>query len=76
VSCKDPKATPERQARVSYAPAIAARPMDTTPRPADSEPETDADRAAGRIVDADQVGAWIESIGTDHELPSPSTRRR
>jgi predicted transcriptional regulator len=27
--------------------------------------------AAGRIVDEAEVDAWIDSIGTDHELPVP-----
>jgi predicted transcriptional regulator len=38
--------------------------------------EADADIAAGRLVDAADVDAWIDSIGTDHELPLPATRRR
>ena len=32
--------------------------------------------AAGRVVDSAKVKAWIDSIGTDHELPPPPTRRR
>jgi predicted transcriptional regulator len=31
--------------------------------------EADADIAAGRLIDAAEVDAWIDSIGTDHELP-------
>ncbi len=31
---------------------------------------------AGFYVDAAEVDAWIDSIGTDHELPPPPTRRR
>lgn len=27
--------------------------------------------AAGRVVDEAEVDAWIDSIGTDHELPVP-----
>jgi|SRR5580658_9330516 hypothetical protein len=33
--------------------------------------EADADIAAGRVVDSAKVNAWIDSIGTDHELPVP-----
>ena len=32
--------------------------------------------AAGLYVDADDIDAWIDSIGTDHELPPSPTRRR
>ena len=38
--------------------------------------EARAELDAGLYVDADEIAAWIESIGTDHELPLPSTRRR
>jgi predicted transcriptional regulator len=38
--------------------------------------EADAEIEAGLYVDADEVDAWIDSIGTDHELPPPPTRRR
>lgn len=30
-----------------------------------------ADVEAGRVIDGDQVMAWIESWGSDNELPSP-----
>ena len=33
--------------------------------------EADADLAAGRYVDSSVVKAWIDSVGTDHELPVP-----
>ena len=33
--------------------------------------EADADVAAGRLVDEADVDAWIDSLGTDHELPVP-----
>jgi predicted transcriptional regulator len=35
--------------------------------------EADADIAAGRVVDEADVDAWIDSIGTDHELPVPTS---
>ena len=38
--------------------------------------EAQAQIDAGFYVDADEVDAWIDSIGTDHELPPPPTRRR
>jgi predicted transcriptional regulator len=38
--------------------------------------EADAEIEAGLYVDADEVDAWIDSIGTDHELPPPPTRQR
>lgn len=31
--------------------------------------------AAGRVVDSAKVKAWIDSIGTDHELPVPYSDR-
>ena len=35
-----------------------------------------AELDAGCYVDADEIDAWIDSIGADHELPPPPTRRR
>jgi len=37
--------------------------------------EADADIAAGRMVDSAKVKQWIDSIGTDHELPVPYSGR-
>ena len=37
--------------------------------------QADASIAAGRIVDEAEVDAWIDSIGTDHELPVPYSGR-
>ena len=37
--------------------------------------EADADVAAGRLVDWADVEAWIDSLGTDHELPVPYSGR-
>lgn len=31
--------------------------------------------AAGRVVPSEAVDAWIDSIGTDHELPPPRSGR-
>jgi len=33
-----------------------------------------ASAAAGRTVSEEQVDAWIDSLGTDQELPPPSGR--
>jgi predicted transcriptional regulator len=33
--------------------------------------QADADVQAGRLVDSADVKRWIDSIGTDHELPVP-----
>jgi predicted transcriptional regulator len=38
--------------------------------------EADAELQAGLYVDANEIDAWIDSIGTDHELPPPPTRHR
>jgi predicted transcriptional regulator len=31
---------------------------------------------AGLYVDAADVETWIDSLGTDHDMPLPATRRR
>jgi predicted transcriptional regulator len=31
--------------------------------------------AAGRVVPAADVEAWLDSLGTDHELPAPRSDR-
>lgn len=38
--------------------------------------EARAELDAGLYVDADDIDAWIDSMGTDHELPPPPTRHR
>lgn len=38
---------------------------------ADRIAEADADIAAGRLVNSAEVKAWIDSLGTEHELPIP-----
>ena len=37
--------------------------------------EARASVAAGRVVSAERVDAWIDSLGTDHELPAPRSGR-
>ena len=29
--------------------------------------------AAGKVISHDQVSEWIDSLGTDHELPPPTS---
>jgi predicted transcriptional regulator len=38
--------------------------------------EARAELDAGRYVDAADVRAWVNSIGTDDELPPPPVRQR
>jgi len=38
--------------------------------------EADAELDSGLYVDATEMRAWIDSIGTEHELPPPPTRQR
>jgi predicted transcriptional regulator len=35
-----------------------------------------AELQGGLFVDAVEVEAWLDSIGTDHELPIPPVRHR
>src|SRR5579863_10154105 len=56
-----PEAETDQQRRVAWEAARIA--------------EADASVAAGRLVDEADVDAWIDSIGTDHELPVPYARR-
>ena len=57
-----PETEVERQARLAWEAEMIA--------------EADAEIEAGLYVDSADVKAWIDSIGTDHELPPPPTRRR
>ena len=34
-----------------------------------------ASAAAGRVVSEEEVDAWIDSLGTGHELPAPRAGR-
>jgi len=38
--------------------------------------EADAEIAAGLFIEEADLDAWIDSLGTDHELPLPQPRRR
>jgi hypothetical protein len=57
-----PETEAERQARLAWE--------------AEGIAEARAELDAGLYVDADEIDAWIDSIGTDHELAPPPTRRR
>ena len=37
--------------------------------------EADADVAAGRLIDEAAIDAWLDSVGTDHELQLPRSGR-
>ena len=37
--------------------------------------EADAEIDVGLFIDDADVNAWIDSLGTDHELPVPQPRR-
>lgn len=45
-------------------------------REAEMIAEARAELDAGLYVDANEIAAWVASIGTDHELPPPPTRFR
>ena len=38
--------------------------------------EADAEIEAGLYVGSADIKTWIDSLGTDHKLPPPPTRRR
>ena len=44
-------------------------------REAEMIAEARASVAAGRVVSFEAVSAWIDSLGTDHELPLPQSDR-
>ena len=56
-----PETESERQRRLAWEAEMVA--------------EADADIAAGRLIDEAEIDAWIDSIGTDHELPPPRSGR-
>lgn len=56
-----PETEAERQARFAWEAEMIA--------------EADAEIEAGLYVNSADIKAWIDSIGTDHELPPPATRR-
>lgn len=64
----DTRHTPHRETEADRRARIA--------REAEGIATAEASLAAGLYVDADDIDAWIDSIGTEHELPPPPTRRR
>jgi predicted transcriptional regulator len=57
----DPAADATRQRRIAWE--------------AERIAEADASVAVGRTVSEEEVDAWIDSLGTDHELPAPRSGR-
>lgn len=41
-----------------------------------ADAQAEADYAAGRVVPHAEVARWLESWGTDQELPVPTPKRR
>ncbi len=56
-----PETEAEQQARIVFEAAGIA--------------EARAELDAGLYVDADEIDAWIDTIGSDHELPPPTRHR-
>jgi len=56
-----PETEAERHARIAWEAAAIA--------------EADAEIEAGLFIEEADVDAWIDSLGTDHELPVPKPRR-
>jgi len=67
--------TPKRDASQPPASEIESERRCRLAREAAGIAEAEAEFAAGLYVDADEIDAWIDSVGTDHELPPPPTRR-
>jgi len=67
--------TPRPAESASSPPETAAEKKRRLAWEAERIAEADADIAAGRLIDAAEVDAWIDSIGTDHELPRPRAKR-
>ncbi len=56
-------------------PETEAERRDRLVRETEGLAEARADVAAGRVVDAAEVDAWIDSLDTDHERPVPYSGR-
>ena len=74
-----PETEEEKQDRLAWEAKLAAETAEERQRRLAWEDEMIAealeDVAAGRIVDSAKVKEWIDSIGTDHELPVPYAKR-
>jgi predicted transcriptional regulator len=78
-------AVPPQRAYLQVMDTRPTRPSDDAFAPAETEverqaelaredrmlDEADADLVAGRTVSLDAVEAWVDSLGTDQELPVP-----
>jgi predicted transcriptional regulator len=75
-----PETEEEREARLAWEAKLAAETNGQRERRLVWEAEMIAealeDVAAGRLIDSEDIDAWIESIGTHHELPPPEPRQR
>ena len=70
-------ATPRRGDRpVTSRPETDAERKRRLAREAEMIAEARAELDAGLYVDPAEVDAWIDSLGTGHELPPPPTRHR
>jgi predicted transcriptional regulator len=56
-------------------PDTAAEKRDRLAWEAERIAEAPASAEAGLLVDAAEVDAWMDSLGTEHELPVPYPRR-
>ena len=56
-------------------PETTAERRDRLTREAEMIAEALASAQAGLVVDEAEVDAWIDSLGTEHELPVPYPRR-
>lgn len=66
--------TTTKPVRVSRLEGKAAR-RDRMAREAELLAQARASAAAGGVVSEEQVDAWIDSLGTEHELPPPRSSR-
>jgi predicted transcriptional regulator len=55
--------------------SLQAERLDRLAWEAEGIAEARADVAAGRLVDAAKVRAWVDSLRTDNPLPAPTSGR-
>jgi hypothetical protein len=76
LDCTHGHSSPPRRRRPEPRPETEAEHQARLAWEAKGIAEARAQVDAGFYVDAAEVDAWINSIGTDHELAPPPTRRR
>ena len=69
------RSTPRRSCRTLPSPKTEAERQRRLAWEAEMIAEADAEIEAGLFVEEAEVDAWIDSLGTDHELPVPQPRR-